>query len=71
MGEAWKNLLKVKSIITLTTTFVFCLMLICGIFMPSVVIPQEFMMVYTTIIAFYFGTQYQKGKEIDETTDKV
>lgn len=67
MKEIWKNLLKVKSIITITTTLVFCALLICSIFIPTVVIPQEFMMIYTTIIAFYFGTQYQKGVEINET----
>lgn len=67
MKETWKNLLKVKSIITITTTLVFCALLICSIFIPTVVIPQEFMMIYTTIIAFYFGTQYQKGVEINET----
>jgi hypothetical protein len=67
MKETWKNLLKVKSIITITTTLVFCALLICSIFIPTVVIPQEFMMIYTTIIAFYFGTQYQKGVEVNET----
>ena len=67
MKETWKNLLKVKSIITITTTLVFCALLICSIFIPTVVIPQEFMMIYTTIIAFYFGTQYQKGVETNET----
>jgi len=66
MKETWKNLLKVKSIITITTTLVFCALLICSIFIPTVVIPQEFMMIYTTIIAFYFGTQYQKGVEANE-----
>lgn len=67
MKEIWKNLLKVKSIITITTTLVFCALLICSIFIPTVVIPQEFMMIHTTIIAFYFGTQYQKGVEANET----
>jgi hypothetical protein len=50
---------------------VFCALLICSIFIPTVVIPQEFMMIYTTIIAFYFGTQYQKGVEANETPKEV
>lgn len=60
MKDTIKNLLKVKSIITITLTLVFAIMLVAGIFMP-ITIPQEFVMVYNTVIAFYFGTQYQKG----------
>ena len=62
MKDTIKNLLKVKSIITIVLTLVFAIMLVVGIFIP-VVIPQEFVMVYTTVISFYFGTRYQKGKE--------
>ena len=61
MKETLKNLLKVKSIITILTTIVFCILLVCSIFIPTIVIPQEFMMIYTTIIAFYFGTQTGKA----------
>jgi len=56
MKEIIQNLLKVKSIITITLTLVFAVMLIVGVFTP-VVIPQEFIMIYSTVIAFYFGTQ--------------
>ena len=52
-----KNLIDVKSIITIALTIVFCVLTIKG------VIPQEFLNIYTTIIAFYFGTQYQKNVE--------
>lgn len=62
MKDSIKNLLKVKSIITLVLTLVFGVLLITGIFLP-VAIPQEFTMIYTTIIGFYFGTQFQKGKD--------
>lgn len=65
MSEVWKNLLKVKSIITIVLTIVFAAMLIVGLFVP-VVIPQEFIMIYTTVISFYFGTQYQKGVNNNE-----
>ena len=61
MNKIIQNLLKVKSIITILTTVVFCVMLVCSIFIPTIVIPQEFMMIYTTIIAFYFGTQSGKA----------
>ena len=66
MKETMKNLLKVKSIITITLTLVFAIMIIVGLFTP-IKIPQEFVMVYNTVIAFYFGTQYQKGVNANET----
>ena len=65
MSEVWKTLLKVKSIITIVLTIVFAVMLIVGLFV-SVTIPQEFIMIYTAIISFYFGTQYQKGVNNNE-----
>ena len=68
MKETIKNLLKVKSIITITLTLAFVAMLITGLFMP-VAIPQEFVMVYNTVIGFYFGTQYQKGATKNEETN--
>lgn len=73
MSEVRKNLLKVKSIITIVLTIVFAAMLIVGLFIP-VTIPQEFIMIYTTIISFYFGTQYQKGvnnNEQSQSSDSV
>ena len=53
------NLLKVKSIVTILTTITFVVLLLCGL--P---VPQEFIMIYTSIIAFYFGTQTQKNQEL-------
>ena len=55
--EAVINLLKIKSIVTVLTTLVFCYQAITN------TISQEFLMVYTVIIAFYFGTQYKKNEE--------
>lgn len=66
MKETIKNLLKVKSIITIVLTIVFAVMLVVGLFMP-ITIPQEFVMIYTTVISFYFGTQYQKGVKANES----
>ena len=68
MSEVWKNLLKVKSIITIVLTIVFAVMLVAGLFFP-VAIPQEFVMIYTTVISFYFGTQYQKGVSANGQTN--
>lgn len=48
------NLISVKSIVTIVLTGVFAYMAIVG------KISQDFMIIYTTIIAFYFGTQTQK-----------
>jgi DMSO/TMAO reductase YedYZ heme-binding membrane subunit len=57
------NLLSVKSIVTLVLTAVFAHMAVAG------KISQDFMMVYTVVIAFYFGTQSQKAQDaIDNAT---
>ena len=60
------NLLKIKSIVTLLTTAVFCFLLITG-----ATIPQEFIMIYTTIIAFYFGTQMQKNQDKNDSDTRI
>lgn len=58
MKEALVNrlarLLCVKSLVTLALTAVFALMALRGR------ISQDFMTVYTVIIAFYFGTQLER-----------
>lgn len=56
MKETWQNLLKVKSIVTIVLTLTLVILLATG-----VELPQEFTFIYNTVIAFYFGTQYQKG----------
>jgi hypothetical protein len=48
------NLLCVKSLVTLILTAVFAFLAVEG------KISQEFMTVYTVVIAFYFGTQATK-----------
>lgn len=58
LKTALTNLLKIKSLVTILTTVVFCVLLLTG-----APITQEFIMIYTTIIAFYFGTQSQKNKD--------
>ena len=53
------NLLCVKSIVTVVLTGVFAFLAVTG------AISQEFMTVYTVVIAFYFGTQAEKKKDVN------
>ena len=59
MKEKLKKLIDVKSIVTLSLTVVFCILSLKGD------IGDKFLTIYTTIIAFYFGTQYQKNMVVD------
>ena len=49
-------LLKVKSIVTILLTVIFCILAY-----RETVSGEQFMTVFTTVIAFYFGTQSTKG----------
>ena len=60
LKDAVINLLKIKSLVTILTTLVFCYQAITN------TISQDFMVVYTVIIAFYFGTQYSKNAVPEE-----
>ena len=51
-------LMSVKSIVTLALTAVFAYLAVTG------QIAQDFMTVYTVVIAFYFGTQSQKIQDV-------
>lgn len=59
-------LMSVKSVVTIVLTAVFAYLAVIG------KISQEFMMVYTVVIAFYFGTQSQKLQDAvdQEETEK-
>ena len=54
MKERLSKLLTVKSIVTIALTGLFIGVAALG------EIPQEVMTIYTTVIAFYFGTQATK-----------
>ena len=55
MKEKLSKLVTVKSIVTIMLTIVFCYLSVVK------VIPYDtFMTVFSVIIAFYFGTQYEK-----------
>ena len=58
MKDRISKLLTVKSIVTLALTIVFCVLSIKGLMSG-----QEFLTIFTTVIAFYFGTQTEKNKE--------
>ena len=57
MKNALTALIKVKSLVTLMLTAVFCILSYYG-----EISGEQFMTVFTTVIAFYFGTQTQKGE---------
>lgn len=55
MKKNLANLIKVKTMVTLLLTVVFCYLSVVG-----KISEQLFMTVFTVIIAFYFGTQHEK-----------
>lgn len=58
--ENLAKLLKIKSIITILLTLVFCWLALTG-----VIAAELFMTIFTVVIGFYFGTQTEKKpKEI-------
>lgn len=52
--EAFINLLKIKSVVTILLTIAFIYQIIFDCLSP------EFITIYCTIIGFYFGTQTKK-----------
>lgn len=55
MKEALTKLLRVKTLVTLAMTAVFC-------YLAAVekINGEQFLVIFTTVIAFYFGTQVKK-----------
>lgn len=58
MKQRLAKLINVKSIVTLMLTIVFCILAV-----KQSVSAEQFLTIFTTVIAFYFGTQYQKNDE--------
>lgn len=56
MTERLNKLLTVKSIVTILLAIVFCVLSIKG-----VISGEQFLTVFTTVIAFYYGTQSAKN----------
>ena len=55
MNRIFDRLVSVKSIVTLTLTAVFAYLAVTG-----AVDGEKFLTIFTTVIAFYFGTQAEK-----------
>ncbi len=51
-----QNLLTVKSIVTVLLTVVFSVLALKG-----TISGEQFLTIFSVVIAFYFGTQYQKN----------
>ena len=60
MRNRLEKLLTIKSIVTLTMTLVFCVLSLRGIVTGS-----QFLTIFTTVIAFYFGTQTAKQEKAE------
>lgn len=58
MNERLNKLLTVKSIVTIASTAVFMVLSLRGVLSG-----EQFLMIFTTIVAFYFGTQSNKKEE--------
>ena len=56
MVEKLKKLIDVKSIVTIILTAAFTFLSVTG-----QITPDQFITIFTVVIGFYFGTQYQKG----------
>ncbi len=56
-----QNLLTVKSVVTVLLTVVFSYLAIVGR-----ITGEQFLTIFSVVIAFYFGTQYQKNSGGEE-----
>ena len=62
MKEKLVKLIDVKSIVTLILAVVFAVLSLKGM-----ISPEQFLTVFTVVISFYFGTQFEKrSKEENE-----
>lgn len=52
-----QNLLTVKSITTILLTIVFCILAL-----NRTISGEQFLTIFSVVIAFYFGTQFKKGQ---------
>ena len=55
MSNKLLKLVNVKSIVTIILTVVFSVL-----FLSGKITGEQFLMIFTTVIAFYFGTQHEK-----------
>ena len=65
MKEKLSNLIDVKSIVTIALTILFIVLAIKGVIDSNAVVT-----IFTTVIAFYFGTKYQQTQNDLKANDK-
>lgn len=53
-----QNLLTVKSVVTILLTVIFSYLAV-----KERISGEQFLTIFSVVIAFYFGTQYEKGKD--------
>lgn len=58
MANKLLKLVNVKSIVTIVLTAVFAALSLKG-----AISGEQFLMIFTTVIAFYFGTQHEKKED--------
>lgn len=56
MKQKFAKLIDVKSIVTILLTAVFCVLAL-----RRTISAEQFITVFTVVISFYFGAQYQKN----------
>ena len=61
MSNKLLKLVNVKSIVTIILTAVFAVLSLTG-----KITGEQFLMIFTTVIAFYFGTQHEKKEGKNE-----
>lgn len=61
MKTKLQKLIDVKSIVTIIMAFVFAYLSVRG-----QITAEQFLMVFTTVIAFYYGTQHAKKGEKEQ-----
>ena len=66
MRKQISKLIDVKSLVTLTLTAVFAYLSVA-----SKISSEQFQTVFTTVIAFYFGTQTQKNAKEDKNDKNI
>lgn len=60
------NLIKVKTIVTLVVILVFAVLAMRGD-----ISPDNVMIIVTSVISFYFGTQHEKKVAVNDVDDAI
>ena len=63
--ENLAKLINVKSIVTIILVVIFAVLSLKGI-----ITADQFVSIFTVVIAFYFGTQYEKKNSTNDTAEK-